>query len=187
MTARFWGPLGPSLCRTVLRVLVISSTCYFRLLSGVRRRYFLNLLTVCDTRWRSMEPFWNYPPCFGPVALPPQAPLVLRILMLCFVPVLTSDLLPIPFKQFLLQRTLCLLVSNSTQSPRNVALILLVSPKSSISLKPGPLHNIVLNANYSPLLAILTLFTLCGAPGERSYDACLMYSSELTIGPITLD
>ena len=69
------------------------------------------------------------PPCFGPVALQPQAPLVLRILMLCFVPVLTSDLLPIPFKQFLLQRTLCFLASNSTLSPRNVALILLVSPK----------------------------------------------------------
>lgn len=69
------------------------------------------------------------PPCFGPVALQPQAPLVLRILMLCFVPVLTSDLLPIPFKQFLLQRILCFLASNSTLSPRNVALILLVSPK----------------------------------------------------------
>ena len=134
-----------------------------------------------------MEPFWNYPPCFGPVALPPQAPLVLRILMLCFVPVLTSDLLPIPFKQFLLQRTLCFLASNSTQSPRNVALILLVSLKSSISLKPGPLNNIVLNANYSPLLAILTLFTLCGAPGKRPYAACWMYSAELTIRPITLD
>ena len=69
------------------------------------------------------------PPCFGPVALQPQAPLVLRILMLCFVPVLTSDLLPIPFKQFHLQRILCFLASNSTLSPRNVALILLVSPK----------------------------------------------------------
>ena len=65
VTGRFWGPLGPSLCLTVLRVLVISSTCYFRLLSGVRRRYFLNLLTVCDTRWRSMEPLWNYPHVLG--------------------------------------------------------------------------------------------------------------------------
>ena len=187
MTGRFWGPLAPSLCLTVLRVLVISSTCYFRLLSGVRRRYFLNLLTVCDTRWRSMEPLWKYPPCSGPVALPPQVLLVLRILMLCFVPVLTSDLLPIPFKQFLLQRTLCFLASNSTLSPRNVPLILLVSPESSISLKPGPLNNIVLNANYSPLLAILTLFTLCAAPEERCYAAYWMYSAELTIRPITLD
>ena len=105
MTGRFWGPLGPSLCLTVLRVLVISSTCYFRLVSGVRRRYFWSLLTVCNTRRRSMEPLWNYPPYFGHVALLPQASLVLRLLMLCFVPVLTSDLLPIPFKQFLLQRT----------------------------------------------------------------------------------
>ena len=88
-------------------------------------------------------------PCFGHVALPPQAPLALRVLMLSFVPVLTLDLLPIPFKQFLLQRTLCFLASNSTLSPRNFALILLVSPKSSISLTPGPLNNIVLNANYS--------------------------------------
>ena len=134
-----------------------------------------------------MEPLWNYPPCFGPVALPPQAPLVLRILMLCFVPVLTSDLLQIPFKQFLLQRTLCFLASSSTLSPTNVALIQLVSPKSSISLKPSPLNNIVLNANYSPLLEILTFFTLCAAPGERSYAACWMYSAELTIRPITLD
>ena len=45
------------------------------------------------------------PPYFGHVALPPQAPLVLGLLMLFFVPVLTSDLLPIPCKQFLLQRT----------------------------------------------------------------------------------
>ena len=65
------SPYGPSLCLTVLRVLVISLTCYFRLVTGVRRRYFVNLLTVCDTRWRSMEPLWNYPPCFGHVALPP--------------------------------------------------------------------------------------------------------------------
>ena len=65
VTGRFWGPNGPSLCLTVLRVLVISPTCYFHLLSGVRRRYFLNLLTVCDTRWRSMEPLWNYPHVLG--------------------------------------------------------------------------------------------------------------------------
>ena len=88
----------------------------FRLVSEVRRCYFLNLLSGCDTRWHSMEPLRNYPPCFGPVALPPQAPLVLGILMLCFVPLLTSDLLPIPFQQFLLQRTLCFLASNSTMS-----------------------------------------------------------------------
>ena len=149
MLLRLNRPFGPSLCLTVLRVLVISLTCYFRLVTGVRRRYFVNLLTVCDTRWRSMEPLWNYPPCFGHVALPHQAPLALRVLMLCFVPVLTLDLLPIPFKQFLLQRTLCFLASNSTLSPRNFALILLVSPKSSISLTPGPLNNIILNANYS--------------------------------------
>lgn len=73
---RDWEILGSIwplviLCLTVLRVLVISLTCYFRLVSGVRRRYFLNLLTVCDTRWRSMEPLWNYPPFFGHVALPP--------------------------------------------------------------------------------------------------------------------
>ena len=38
-----------------------------------------------------------------------------------------------------------------------------------------------------PLLASLTLFTLCAAPGERSYAACWMSSAELTIRPITFD
>ena len=159
----------------------------FSLVSGVRRWYFLNLLSGCDTRWHSMEPLRNYPPCFGPVALPPQAPLALGILMLCFVPLLTSDLLPIPFKQFLLQRTLCFLASNSTLSPRNFTLILLVSPKSSISLTPGPLNNIVANANNSPLLATFTLFTLFAAPEERPYAECWMSSAELTIWSITFD
>lgn len=106
------------------------------------------------------------PPCFGRVALPHQAPLALRVLMLCFVPVLTLDLLPIPFKRFLLQRTLCFLAWSSTLSPRNFALILLVSPKSSISLTPGPLNNIVLNANYSfPYCKLNFIYTVC-RPGR---------------------
>ena len=37
---------------------------------------------------------------FGTVALPLQAPFAIRILILCFVPVLTSDLLPIPLNSF---------------------------------------------------------------------------------------
>ena len=74
---------------------------------------FLNLLTVCDTRWRSavLTPFETTSMIFELVALLPQTPLALRILMLCFVPVLTSDLLPIHSKQFLLQRASCFLAS----------------------------------------------------------------------------
>ena len=37
----------------------------FRLVSGVRRCYFLNLLSGCDTRWHSMEPLRNYPYVLG--------------------------------------------------------------------------------------------------------------------------
>ena len=105
--------------------------------------------------------------------------------MLCFVPVLTSDLLPIPFKQFLLQRTLGFLESKSTLSPRNFALILLVSKKSSLFLTPSPPKDLILKANYSPLLASLAIFAMCAALGERSYAAHWMSPAKLTIRPTT--
>ena len=95
---------------------------------------------------RSMEPLWNYPRVLGMWPSRPKC----RLLFESNVMLRTSaDLGFATNKQFLLQRTLCFVASNLTLSPRNFSLILLVSPKSSISLTPGPLNNIVLNANYS--------------------------------------
>ena len=122
------------------------------------------------------------PPCFGRVALPPQAPLALRVLMLCFVPVLTLDLLPIPFKQFLLQRTLSFLASNSTLSPRNF-----YSSRRNLLDAWSTKQHCTKRQLHFPLLASLSSFTLCAAPGERSYPACWMSYAELTIRPITFD
>ena len=68
-------PSWLTLCPTVLRVLVISSTCSLRLVSGVRRRrYFLNLLTVCPMGWRSvaLTPFGTTSMIFWHVPLPPK-------------------------------------------------------------------------------------------------------------------
>ena len=122
---------------------------------------------------------------FGTVALPLQEPFATQILMLCFVPVLTSDLLPIRLKSFSFNKPCaswyrtrhCLqeLCIDPTRLAEVIDLLDAWSTKRHRTKRQ--LHS---------LLASLTLFSLCATPGERSYILCWMSSAKLTIRPYHL-
>ena len=123
---------------------------------------------------------------YGTVALPLQEPFATRILMLCFVPVLTSDLLPIPLKSFSFNKPCA-----SWYRTRHCLQELRIDPTRFAEiidlLDAWSTKRHCTKRQLLSLLASLSLFSLCAIPENlpTSYAGCPLQSSPSD--PITFD